>query len=123
MVGHLLPVHDCARGVTRNNKECIPWGLAPTGRLTLPVRVASRYPYVHPFLKRRTAADRALIHQGRAIGASALVAAWDRGVRLGVDKANDARRLTTDGGLGNRSPAGVKLRGGERHHGQRRRPF
>ena len=46
------------------------------------------------------------------------VAAWDRNVRLGVDEADDARRLTTDGGLGNHSPAGVKLRGCERHHGQ-----
>ena len=68
------------------------------------------------------AADRALVQFGRAIAASALVAAWDRGVRLGVDEANDAGRLTTDGGLGNRPPAGVKLCGGERHHGQRRRP-
>ena len=75
--------------------------------------------YVQPFLAAR-ATHRALIQLGRAITASALVAAWDRGVRLGVDEANDARRLTTDGGLGNRSPAGVKLRGGERHHGQRR---
>ena len=87
------------------------------------VRLYSRHPHVHPFLKRRAAADWALIHLGRAIAARALVAAWDRGVRLGVDEADDARRLTTDSGLGNRSPAGVKLRGCERHHGQRRRPF
>ena len=77
---------------------------------------------MHP-LSYRIAADRALAHKGRAIAASALVAARDRGVRLGVDKANDARRLATDGGFGNRTPAGVKLRGGERHHGQRRKPF
>ena len=77
----------------------------------------SRHVHVQPAYATR-AADRALTHQGRAIAASALVAAWDRGVRLGVDEADDARRLTTDGGLGNRSPAGVKLRGCERHHGQ-----
>ena len=77
---------------------------------------------MHP-LSCRTAADWALAHLGGAIAASALVAARDRGVRLGVDEADDARRLTTDGGLGNRSPAGVKLGSGERHHGQRRRPF
>ena len=60
-----------------------------------------------------------LPHLARAITTSALVSAWDRGVRLGVHKADDARRLTTDGGLGNQRPTGVKLRGGERHHGQR----
>ena len=72
---------------------------------------------MQPFLAAR-ATHRALIQFGRAITARALVAAWDRNVRFGVDEADDARRLTTDGGLGNRSPAGVKLRGCERHHGQ-----
>ena len=65
---------------------------------------------MHP-LSCRVAADRALNHLGRAIAASALVTARNCNVRLGVDKADDAGRLTTDGGLGNRSPAGVKLRG------------
>jgi hypothetical protein len=73
-------------------------------------------------LSHRIATDRALIHLGRALAASALVAAWDRGVRLGVDEADDARGLTADGGLGNQWPTGVKLRGGQRHHRQRRRP-
>ena len=56
----------------------------------------SCYPHVHPHV-RRVAADWALLHLGRAIAASALVAAWYGGVRLRVDKADDARRLTTDG--------------------------
>eukprot|EP00964_Phaeocystis_antarctica_P089692 scaffold57280_cov61-Phaeocystis_antarctica.AAC.2 len=72
----------------------------------------SRYPHVHPHL-RRVAADWALLHLGRAITACALVAAWHRGVRLGVDEADGARRLATDGRLGNLRTAGVELRVGE----------
>eukprot|EP00964_Phaeocystis_antarctica_P120416 scaffold84154_cov69-Phaeocystis_antarctica.AAC.5 len=81
----------------------------------------SRHSHLQP-LADRSAADRALGTLGRAIGASGLVAARHRGVRLGVDHTDDARRLTAYGRL--RWPAGVKLRGtggSERHHGQRRR--
>ena len=52
---------------------------------------------VSTLLSCRIATDQTVTHLGRAIAASALVAAWDGGVRLGVDKADDARRLTTDG--------------------------
>jgi hypothetical protein len=85
-------------------------------------RPGSRHSDMEP-LSHRIATDRALIHLGRALAASALVAAWDRGVRLGVDEADDARCLPADGGLGNHWPAGVKLCGGKRHHGQRRSPI
>jgi hypothetical protein len=44
-------------------------------------------------LSHMTATDRTLIHLGRAIAASALVAAWDRGVRLGVDEADDVHEM------------------------------
>ena len=77
-----------------------------------PTSANSRYPHVHPHV-RRVAADWALLHLGRAIAASALVAAWHRGVRLGVDEADNARHLATDGRLGNLWTAGVKLRVGE----------
>ena len=80
----------------------------------------SRYPHVHPH-QRRNAADWALLHQGRAITASALVAAWHRDVRLRVTEADDARRLATNGRLGYLWTAGVKLRVSERRHGGGRR--
>ena len=75
-------------------------------------RTESRDSDMHP-LSCRVAADRALNHLGRAIAASTLVAAWDRGVRLGVDEADGARRLATDGRLGNLRTARVKLHVGE----------
>eukprot|EP00964_Phaeocystis_antarctica_P009677 scaffold5275_cov60-Phaeocystis_antarctica.AAC.1 len=70
-------------------------------------------------------ADWALLHSGRAMTTSALVTAWYRDVRLGVGEADGARRLATDGRFGSLRTAGVKLRVGERRHGdgRRRRPF
>eukprot|EP00964_Phaeocystis_antarctica_P147724 scaffold114398_cov67-Phaeocystis_antarctica.AAC.3 len=67
---------------------------------------------------------RAILHLSRASAASALVAARSREVRLGVGKADNARRLATDGRLGSLRPAGAELSVGERRHGgaQRRRP-
>ena len=72
-----------------------------------------------------TSADWALLHLGRASTTGALVTAWYRDVRLGVGEADSARRLATDGRLGSLQTAGVKLRVGERRHGDgwRRRPF
>ena len=91
---------------------------------TKPVRVSSgqldfvlsRHSYVYPF-PHWTAANRAILHPGRAVAASALVAAWHREVRLGVGEANDARRLASDGRLGRLRPASTELRVGERRHG------
>ena len=59
-------------------------------------KTRSRNSHLHP-LSYRIAADRALTHLGRAIATRALVAAWHGNVRLGVDEADDARRLTTNG--------------------------
>eukprot|EP00964_Phaeocystis_antarctica_P129270 scaffold93114_cov64-Phaeocystis_antarctica.AAC.4 len=91
---------------------------APPPRPTAPSTAfaLSRYPYLHPHLH-RAATDWAILHQGRAIAARALVTAWHRDLRLGVGEADDARRLATDGGLGSLRSAGVEPRIGERRHG------
>lgn len=75
---------------------------------------------MHPH-QRSFAADWALRHLSRTIAASALVAAWHRSVRLGVDEADNARCLATDGRFGSLQPARIKMRVGERYHG--RQPF
>ena len=80
----------------------------------------SRHVYVHPRLH-KSAANGALLHQGRAMAARALVAARHRDVRLGVSEADNARRLATNGRLRNLRPAGTELRVGERRHGGGRR--
>eukprot|EP00964_Phaeocystis_antarctica_P029633 scaffold16712_cov65-Phaeocystis_antarctica.AAC.7 len=99
--------------------------VAITSRVTrlegsLSVRAPSRHAHVHPH-QRSFAADWALRHLSRTIAASALVAAWHRSVRLGVDEADNARCLATDGRFGSLQPARSKMRVGERYHGCGRR--
>ena len=96
-------------------------GTHTASQLSLALRSnVSRHPYLHPHLHSR-AADGALVHLGRAVGARALVAARHRDVRLEVGEADDARRLAADGRLGRLRPASAELRVGERRHGGGRR--
>ena len=71
--------------------QCAQCGCAAASPTTPSTAFAlSRHPYLHPHLH-RTATDRTILHQGRAIAARALVTAWHRDLRLGVGEADNAR--------------------------------
>ena len=86
-----------------------PTSFLPLALLAPLLSSNSRHSYVYP-RRHRSATDGALLHLGGTITASALVTAWSREVRLGVNEAGDARCLATDGRLGSLRPASAKLR-------------